>query len=88
MRFEWAMRPIMRMILAPSFRAVKWLAKINTCPYHLPHMDDSVKYSRAAFQASGKLGGKVRAKRYSKRALSAMAKRGWIKRRLAQRSKA
>lgn len=48
-------------------------------------MDDSVKFSREAFVAAGSLGGKVRAKRHTKRQLSAMAKRGWIKRRLAKK---
>ena len=48
-------------------------------------MDDSVKFSKEAFVASGSLGGRVRAKRYSKRQLSAMAKRGWIKRRLPKK---
>ena len=48
-------------------------------------MDDSVKYSKEAFIAAGSLGGKVRAKRYTKRQLSQMAKRGWIKRRLTKR---
>ena len=45
-------------------------------------MDASSKFSRDAFVACGALGGKIRAKRYTKRQLSAMAKRSWITLRL------